>query len=108
VRSTAIIGGTDQLAFGVMIEAPARGLHVPDDLSVISFNDADDAAFLSPSLTTVRVHAAEIGRAAGEHLIARMAGQPRVRGHPDRRRTRPARQYAAAPVQFGMKGAGAH
>ncbi|OYV41109.1 MAG: LacI family transcriptional regulator [Rhodospirillales bacterium 20-64-7] len=76
---TAMICGTDQFAFGVMIEAHDSGLRVPDDLSVIGFNDADYAAFLSPSLTTVRVHAAEIGRIAGEHLVARMAGEPRVR-----------------------------
>ncbi|HET6307423.1 MAG TPA: LacI family DNA-binding transcriptional regulator [Rhodopila sp.] len=76
---TAIICGTDQFAFGVMIEAQARGVRVPDDLSVIGFNDADYAPFLSPPLTTVRIHAAEIGRIAGEHLVARMAGEPRVR-----------------------------
>ncbi|MDB5398311.1 MAG: transcriptional regulator, LacI family [Rhodopila sp.] len=76
---TAIICGTDQFAFGVMIEAQASGLHVPDDLSVIGFNDADYAAFLTPPLTTVRIHAAEIGRIAGENLVARMAGETRVR-----------------------------
>ena len=76
---TAVICGTDQFAFGVMIEAQAQGLTVPGALSVIGFNDADYAAFLSPPLTTVRVHAAEIGRAAGEHLVARMAGAPCMR-----------------------------
>lgn len=76
---TAVICGTDQLAFGVLIEARARGIAVPGQLSVIGFNDSDYAAFLSPPLTTVRVHASEIGRAAGEQLLARMAGQATVR-----------------------------
>jgi LacI family transcriptional regulator len=76
---TAIICGTDQLAFGAMIEAQGRGLHVPRDLSVIGFNDADYAAFLSPALTTIKIHSDEIGRAAADHLTARMAGHPAVR-----------------------------
>jgi LacI family transcriptional regulator len=76
---SAIICGTDQLAFGAMIEAQGRGLDVPADLSVIGFNDADYAAFLSPALTTIKIHSDEIGRAAADHLIARMAGQAAVR-----------------------------
>ncbi len=76
---TALICGTDQLAFGVMVETQKQGLRVPDDLSVIGFNDADYAAFLSPPLTTVRIRAADIGHAAGDHLIAVMAGAARVR-----------------------------
>jgi len=76
---TAVICGTDQLAFGALIEAKARGIEVPGQLSVIGFNDSDYAAFLSPPLTTVRVHASEIGRAAGDQLLARMAGHSPVR-----------------------------
>ncbi len=78
-RPTAVICGTDQLAFGVAIEAQARGLSVPSDLSVIGFNDSDYAAFLQPSLTTVRVHANAIGQAASSQLLIRMAGQAGVR-----------------------------
>ena len=76
---TAIICGTDQLAFGVLIEAQAQGIAVPGQLSVVGFNDSDYAAYLHPPLTTVRVHASGIGRAAGEQLLARMAGLPTVR-----------------------------
>jgi LacI family transcriptional regulator len=75
---TAVICGTDQLAFGAMIEAQGSGLDVPGDLSVIGFNDADYAAFLSPALTTIKIRADEIGRAAADHLTARMAGHPAV------------------------------
>jgi LacI family transcriptional regulator len=76
---TAIICGTDQFAFGLMIEAQASGLNVPHDLSVLGFNDADYAPFLTPPLTTVRIQATEIGRIAGENLVARIAGESRVR-----------------------------
>ncbi|MDP4023363.1 LacI family DNA-binding transcriptional regulator [Methylobacterium sp. NEAU 140] len=76
---TAIICGTDQIAFGAMIEARARGLDVPGDLSVLGHNDSDIAAFLTPALTTVRIHSAEIGRAAGDHLVARITGRPALR-----------------------------
>ncbi len=72
---SAIICGTDQIAFGAMIEARARGIDVPRDLSVIGHNDSDFAAFLTPALTTINIHSAEIGRAAAEHLIARMEGR---------------------------------
>ena len=76
---TAILCGTDQLAFGAMIEAQERGLCIPGDLSLVGCNDADYAAFLRPSLTTVRVRSAEIGVAAAEHLLARMAGRAAMR-----------------------------
>lgn len=76
---TAILCGTDQLAFGAMIEAEARGICIPRDLSLVGFNDTDYAAFLRPSLTTVRVQSAEIGMAAADYLLARMAGRPAIR-----------------------------
>ena len=76
---TAVLCGTDQLAFGAMIEAHARGVDVPGELSVVGFNDADYAAFLRPALTTLRLPSTEIGAAAAEHLLARMAGRSTVR-----------------------------
>ena len=74
-RPTAVICGTDQMAFGAIIEARSHGLNVPEDLSVIGFNDSDYAPFITPALTTVRIHSSEIGRAAAGNLIARMTGQ---------------------------------
>ena len=76
---TAIICGTDQLAFGVLIEARASGIDIPGALSVIGFNDSDYSAYLNPPLTTIRVDANQIGRAAAQQLLARMAGEPTVR-----------------------------
>jgi LacI family gluconate utilization system Gnt-I transcriptional repressor len=63
------------LAEGVMIEAQARGLKIPEQLAVCGFGDADFAAHLVPSLTTVRIEGAEIGRRAARMIIARCRGE---------------------------------
>ncbi|QQX88644.1 LacI family DNA-binding transcriptional regulator [Cupriavidus necator] len=71
----AIYCSSDQLAQGVMIEALARGLRIPEDLAVCGFGDADFAAHLNPSLTTVHVDGAAIGTLAARLLVDRCHGQ---------------------------------
>lgn len=71
----AICCSSDGLAQGVLVEAQARGLRVPDDLAVCGFGDADFAAHLQPSLTTVHVDGAEIGRLAAQLIINRCQGK---------------------------------
>ncbi len=73
---TAIVCGNDQLAFGVLVEARALGVKVPDDLSVVGFGDSDYAEFLDPPLTTMHAPAEEIGDRAATYLLARLAGEP--------------------------------
>ncbi len=77
---TAVICLNDELAFGVLLEARSRGLKLPADLSIVGFDDLDFAAELSPSLTTVRVPAAQIGATAGDLLLAHIEKRavPRV------------------------------
>jgi LacI family transcriptional regulator len=53
-RPTAIFAGADQQARGVYDEALARGLRIPDDLSVIGFDDVEVCEWMSPRLTTIR------------------------------------------------------
>lgn len=72
----AVVCSADQLAQGVMVEAQARGLRIPQDLAVCGFGDADFAAHLLPSLTTVQVDGAAIGRQAAQLLLARWQDQP--------------------------------
>jgi LacI family gluconate utilization system Gnt-I transcriptional repressor len=67
----AVYCGSDALAHGVITEARARGLDVPRDLAVCGFGDADFAAHLEPSLTTVHVDGAAIGRHAAQLILAR-------------------------------------
>ncbi|WP_375691209.1 LacI family DNA-binding transcriptional regulator [Pseudooceanicola sp. LIPI14-2-Ac024] len=65
---------SDLLAHGVLIEAAARGLRVPDDIAVLGFGDQDFAAQVEPPLSTIRVDREAFGRAAADALLARLQG----------------------------------
>jgi LacI family transcriptional regulator, gluconate utilization system Gnt-I transcriptional repressor len=71
----AVACSSDALADGVLTEARARGLRVPQDLAVCGFGDADFAAHLLPSLTTVRIDGALIGQQAARMVIERCLGK---------------------------------
>jgi LacI family gluconate utilization system Gnt-I transcriptional repressor len=75
-RLQAVCCSSDGLAQGVLIEAQARGLRVPQDLAVCGFGDADFAAHLRPSLTTVQVDGRQIGRLAARLVLDRCNGIP--------------------------------
>src|SRR6476646_3807440 len=61
---------SDTLALAIIAEARARGLAVPEDVSVTGFDDSVLAALSSPTLTSVRVDYAEFGAAAAAALLA--------------------------------------
>ena len=63
-RPTAIFAFNDNIAIGAVQAARARGLHVPDDLSIVGFDDIENATVVTPALTTVRQPLAEMGRTA--------------------------------------------
>ncbi len=67
-RPTAIFTGNDQQALGLYEAARQRGLRIPQDLSVVGFDDLPVARWASPPLTTVRQPLAEMGRAAAQML----------------------------------------
>jgi DNA-binding LacI/PurR family transcriptional regulator len=67
-RPTALIAGTDQLALGALAAAREAGLRVPEDVSVVGFDDLPGAAWARPALTTVRQPLLEKGEAAGRML----------------------------------------
>jgi LacI family gluconate utilization system Gnt-I transcriptional repressor len=71
----AVFCSSDQLAQGVLAEAHARGLRVPEDLAVCGFGGADFAAHMEPSLTTVEIDGAAIGRSAAQLILQRCQGQ---------------------------------
>jgi LacI family transcriptional regulator len=66
---TAIIGGIDLIAIGCIIEAQARDMTVPGDLSVVGIDDLEMSAHLSPPLTTVHIPTSRIGAEAARMLI---------------------------------------
>jgi DNA-binding LacI/PurR family transcriptional regulator len=61
---TGVICSSDLMAIGVLQEAAAQGLRVPDELSVVGFDGIDAAAWTSPPLTTVEQPIAEIAETA--------------------------------------------
>ena len=79
-RPTAIFAGNDETAAGVYRTAYLRGLKIPDDLTVIGFDDSPLASRLCPSLTTMRQPIRDMGRAAAERVMAKIAG---VNGPPE-------------------------
>jgi LacI family transcriptional regulator len=72
---TAIFGFNDNVAIGVLHAARRRGLSVPDDLSVIGFDDTFQAQIVMPTLTSVRQPLAEMGRMGVSLLIRLIEGQ---------------------------------
>lgn len=72
----AVFCSSDQLAQGVLAEAQARGMRIPQDLAVCGFGDADFAAHMEPSLTTVHVDGAAIGKLAARMIVDRCRGEP--------------------------------
>ena len=79
---TAIFASSDQMAFGVYEAARQRGLRVPDDVSVIGFDDLPESRWASPPLTTVRQPLAEMGALAARTVLRLAHGEaveaPRV------------------------------
>jgi LacI family transcriptional regulator len=67
---TAIFAGSDEQAFGVAEAARVTGRRIPEDLSIVGFDDLPISRWVSPPLTTVRQPLAEMGRTAADMLIA--------------------------------------
>jgi LacI family transcriptional regulator, repressor for deo operon, udp, cdd, tsx, nupC, and nupG len=65
---------SDELAAGVLRELHEQGLRVPADISVIGFDDIEEARFTTPSLTTVRPDKAKIAEIAVGMLLQRIQG----------------------------------
>ncbi|MEV0592878.1 LacI family DNA-binding transcriptional regulator [Nonomuraea cavernae] len=72
---TAIFAGSDETALGVIEAARARGLRIPEDLSVAGFDDTQIARMASPPLTTVRQPLREMGRVALRTAMRLAAGE---------------------------------
>jgi LacI family transcriptional regulator len=73
-RPTAVFSSNDEMAAGVLHVAHQRGLRVPQDLSIIGFDDTPIASHIWPPLTTVRWPIATMARAAALKLIGASAG----------------------------------
>lgn len=72
---TAIFAGNDQMALGIVHGLAERGIRVPDDISVVGFDDLPDARHFLPPLTTIRQDFAALGRLALQLVIAAIEGE---------------------------------
>lgn len=77
---TAVFAYNDLTAIGAVRAIRGRGLHVPEDVSVVGFDDVDLAAYADPPLTTVAQATAQMGRWAVAQLLDRLNGGDGV-GH---------------------------
>ncbi|WP_107491525.1 LacI family DNA-binding transcriptional regulator [Thermobifida fusca] len=78
---TAIFAGSDMMARGAYEALFERGLRVPQDVSVVGFDDLPEAAWAAPPLTTVRQPLSEMGQMAARTLLRMVAGE---KPHPRR------------------------
>jgi LacI family transcriptional regulator len=72
-RPTAIFAGNDLMAIGGICAANERGVRVPDELSVVGYDDIALASYCNPPLTTIRQPKREIGALTAHTLVARIA-----------------------------------
>jgi LacI family transcriptional regulator len=73
-RFTAIFAANDQMAFGALLALHQRSLRVPDDVSVVGFDDLATAEFCVPPLSTVHQPVYELGRLAASAMLEMLAG----------------------------------
>src|SRR5581483_2745947 len=80
-RFTAVVSFNDMSAIGAIRALQDFGLRVPEDVSVIGFDDIKAAAFNNPRLTTIRQPMSNIGRIAAQCVLNRIHGTERFREH---------------------------
>jgi LacI family transcriptional regulator len=78
---TAIFASNDVMAFGVMEAVRDRGLRIPEDISIVGFDNIPQAVQVSPQLTTVQQPLAEMGREAARRLLGLIQEPERPYAH---------------------------
>ena len=71
---TAFVCGNDILALGALAECQARGLRVPEEVSVVGFDNIEFSAHANPPLTTIDVPAEEMGKSAASYVLGNLGG----------------------------------
>ncbi len=73
-RPTALFTANNFMTVGAMLALSDLGLHVPDDISLVGFDDLEWTTLVDPPLTVVAQPASELGLVAAERVLARIAG----------------------------------
>jgi DNA-binding LacI/PurR family transcriptional regulator len=76
VHPDAVVAVNDRLAFGALQALRMRGVHVPDDVALVGFNNEPVCRLVTPPLTTVPLRMYERGRQAARMLLALIEGEP--------------------------------
>lgn len=71
----AVFTGNDESAIGIMNAISEKGLRIPDDISVVGFDNLELSAFLTPPLTTINAPTEGVGKTAAQYLFKLMANQ---------------------------------
>ena len=72
---SAVFVANDQMALGLLSSLHEEGLRVPEDVSVVGFDDVPEAAYYVPPLTTIRQDFAELGRRGVQLILAELRGE---------------------------------
>jgi LacI family transcriptional regulator len=72
-RPTAVFCCNDMMAIGLYRSAAELGLHIPDDLAVLGFDDIDLSSYINPPLSTIAQPKSDIGKASVTMLVERIA-----------------------------------
>jgi LacI family transcriptional regulator len=72
---TAIVCGNDLLAAGALYELVARGVRVPEDMSIIGMENLEITTFTHPNLTSVQLPTRDIGMETARHILGMMRGE---------------------------------
>lgn len=81
VRPTAVFACNDMMAVGALCAIQESGLHIPNHISVIGYDDIPLAAYTSPRLTTISQPAQELGQLAAKKLLQRLTDEKNTNGH---------------------------
>jgi DNA-binding LacI/PurR family transcriptional regulator len=71
-RATAAVAGNDEIAYGLWRSLQRHAMKVPDDISLVGFDDREEALLMDPPLSTIRVHKEEIGETCMKMLLERL------------------------------------
>ncbi len=69
MQFTAVFAANDQMALGAMRALREKGLRIPEDVSIVGFDDVPEAAFFEPPLTTIQQNFALLGENSITYLV---------------------------------------
>ncbi len=81
-RPTAILCGNDVLALGALVECRVRGHKVPDEISIVGFDNQEFSMHSNPPLTTIDVPAEQMGMTAADYILGNLTGEPKSLHNP--------------------------